>query len=154
MSAVAIGGSIWADRPRLVHCVNAHGQPQDQRSLSACLRNASGTEREISNTTDLYPIAPDPKRWRMASTARSAAQRTIPLLLSSARLIRKPKWKLELQLRALLILRSPGARWSSHTDAARAPCAPVPRRSPARIAVVEIGASRFMQRLTECRSAK
>src|SRR6185312_1947578 len=48
--------------------------PPDHNSCSASSRNSSGTACLEPNTTDPYPIADQPKRSRMVSTARSAAQ--------------------------------------------------------------------------------
>jgi len=55
------------------------------RSFSASSRNSSGTDRESPNMTDPYPTASHPKRSRIMSIARSAAQRAIPLLVPGRR---------------------------------------------------------------------
>src|SRR5258706_14470119 len=56
-----------------------------QSSCSASTRNSSGTEWKIPKATDPYPTAPHPKRSRILSTARSAAQRVKPFLLPGRR---------------------------------------------------------------------
>src|SRR5207244_10833195 len=55
------------------------------KSFSASSRNSSGTDREGPNTTDPYPTASHPKRSRIMSTARSAVQPAIPLLVPGLR---------------------------------------------------------------------
>src|SRR4029077_15654585 len=56
----------------------------DHKSFSASSRNSSGTERE-KPSADPYSTASHPKRSRILSTARSAIQRAIPLLLPGRR---------------------------------------------------------------------
>src|SRR5688500_1474223 len=50
-------------------------------SFSASARNSSGTERDAPNMTEPYPTESHPKRFRILSTAQSAARRAMPLLV-------------------------------------------------------------------------
>src|SRR6267142_3533173 len=63
-----------------------HGSPpgDNHRSFSASSRNSSGTERERPSA-EPYSTASHPQRSRILSTARSAVQRAIPLLLPGRR---------------------------------------------------------------------
>src|SRR4029077_20588096 len=70
----------WRERglrpawPKLLLCVAGYPSMGDgHRSFSASLRKSSGTEREMS-CGDPYPIASQPKRSRILSTAQSTAQ--------------------------------------------------------------------------------
>ena len=72
----------WTARcSRLISAGKANIGNVIYKSFSASSRNSSGTDR----ATDPYPTASHPKRSRIMSTARSAVQRAIPLLVPGLR---------------------------------------------------------------------
>ena len=72
----------WTARcSRLISAGKANTGNVIYKSFSASSRNSSGTDR----ATDPYPTASHPKRSRIMSTARSAVQRAILLLVPGRR---------------------------------------------------------------------
>src|SRR4029077_16867193 len=110
----------------------------------------SQCDRSLSNRVPSEAIA-DGVHSAIGGPARHTS-----LAAGAARLIRKPQWKLELQLRALPRFDTEIAKsemvfshgcWASTVRTSSSAIS-------ARIAVVEIGASSVMERLNERRSAK
>jgi hypothetical protein len=146
------GGLRHDPRGRLLRL----GKPLCHNSCSASSRNSSGTTCPDPSTTEPYPIADQPNRSRIVSTARSAAQRISLLSLPPRQLPSTASGRASCSTASLV--RCDTRIPSSDILGLCRYCARTARTSrsatPARAADVGIGVSNVTERVTARKSAK